>query len=498
MAADNNIKTDLSICKACNNMAPTTHEDLDGKMYLVKNCPECGVSKFLISSDAERYKQKRDLCNYQGNTENCSLLCVNCDHGKKPALVFLDVTNRCNMNCPICLANISAMGFKFDPPIEYFDKIFKTLSKIRPRPRIQLFGGEPTVREDLIQIIELATSYGLFARVVTNGIRLADEEYCKRLLKTKARLMFSFDGLNREIYERIRHNPESYDLKLKALENIRKHHKGKITIMCAISEGLNGKDMGGLLDFCRRGSDYISALDFIPLTATWGSETVDAESSTMEDVENILADTIPGLSFFPAALLYKFNTLSEIFGGRLSFSGAHPNCESVSALISNGQEFRPISEFLKKSQDDVISEAISLDEEIGRKLEHSRIGKILGGPWKKILIGLAALKFLRKNLDFHKIFGPHPNVTLIKIGLGLLRGKKMKDVLRQYTKWKDALRLMVLPFEDLENIESDRLVDCPSSFAYEHPPTREIRLMPVCAWPIYKNGILRETAKNYD
>jgi hypothetical protein len=40
-------------------------------------------------------------------------------------------------------------------------------------------------------------------------------------------------------------------------------------------------------------------------------------------------------------------------------------------------------------------------------------------------------------------------------------------------------------------------VDCPASFAYEHPESKEIRFMPVCAWSMYKDDILRSTAETY-
>jgi uncharacterized radical SAM superfamily Fe-S cluster-containing enzyme len=487
-----------SICKYCNNVVPSTHQEDEGKMYLVKNCPQCGTSKFLVSTDAARYRYKREICGYNGNADSsCNLLCINCDHGKKPSLVFLDVTNRCNMNCPICLANIPAMGFRFDPPMEYFEKIFKKLSQIDPRPRIQLFGGEPTVREDLIDIINLAKSYGISARVVTNGIRLADEEYCKKLLATGSQLMFSFDGRNTDIYKKLRKHPKSYDLKIKALENVRKHRKAKVTIMSVVSYGVNDKYIGDLIEFCHDGKDYISALDFIPLKSHWGPEEIDADGSTMEDVERIVANAAPGVKFFPAGLLYKFHTLKDIFDVRITFGGAHPNCESVSAMISDGNKYQPLTKFLKNPQDEILLEAIKLDEKMGMKLKHSAIAKVFGKSGKKIILGVAILKFLKKNVNFQEVFGDRTKSKLLKIAWGLLRGERLKNLLRKYTKCRSLLRLMVLPFEDLENVESDRLVDCPTSFAYEHPITGEIRLMPVCAWVIYKNDILRKTANNY-
>lgn len=485
-------------CQKCDKIVEVSHRDRDGRVYLVKHCPDCGETEFPVSNDAGRYHEKRILAEYHGEAQRtCRLNCFDCDHGKQPSLVFIDVTNRCNMNCPICLANIPAMGFRFDPPIEYFEKIFQKLTRFKPRPKIQLFGGEPTVREDLIDIIDMAKSYGISSRVVTNGIRLADEEYCKKLLATRCQLMFSFDGKGPEIYSVLRKNPKTLDLKLKALENIRKHRKAKITIMCATGEGINDRYMADLLDFCHEGRDYIAALDMIPLVANWGPEDIEAGSSTMEDVERVMGEAREGIEFFPAGLLYKVKNLKETFHLTLTFGGAHPNCESVSLLISDGEKYQPLSKFLKIPQNRMLKEALKLDAAMGKTLERSLIARKFGKNGKKLVAGLMVLNFLRKYVDYNQIFDGDIAIKSIKIAAGLIRGEKLKTLLRRYTRSQSILRMIVLPFEEKACIESARLVECPASFAFENPRTGKICLMPVCSWPIFKNDVLRKTAEKY-
>ncbi|MCP4688936.1 MAG: radical SAM protein [Desulfobacterales bacterium] len=485
-------------CQKCDQIVEVSHQDEGGRVYLVKHCPDCGDTRFPVSNDAARYHEKRRLAEYECEARRtCKLNCFDCDHGKLPSLVFIDITNRCNMNCPICLANIPAMGFRFDPPIQYFEKIFQKLTRFKPRPKIQIFGGEPTVREDLIDIIKMAKTYGISSRVVTNGIRLADEAYCKELLATKCQLMFSFDGRGREIYNVLRKNPKTLELKLKALENIRKHRKAKITIMCAAGEGINDRYMPDLLDFCHDGRDYIAALDMIPLVANWGPEEIPAGSSTMEDVERIMGEAREGIEFFPAGLLFKVKNLKETFDLTLTFGGAHPNCESVSLLISDGEKYQPLSRFLKIPQNQLLREALRLDERMGKILERSLIAKKFGKNGKKLIAGLMVLNFLRKNVNYNRVFGGDIAIKALKIAAGLIRGEKLKNLLRRYTRCQSILRMIVLPFEEKACIESARLVDCPASFAFENPRTEKICLMPVCSWPIFKNDVLRKTAEKY-
>jgi 7,8-dihydro-6-hydroxymethylpterin dimethyltransferase len=488
----------LGICPKCLQVAPVEHKISNGKVYLEKQCKKCGDSASLVSSNATRYQEKRDLLGYTVNPDFCGLNCDSCNHGKPPTLVFLDVTNGCNMNCPICLANIPAMGFHFNPPMEYFEKIFQKLTLMNPRPKIQLFGGEPTVRNDLIEIIERASFYGLHARVVTNGVRLADAEYCQKLLATGTQLMFAFDGRNPEIYNKIRRTPRAYENKLQALENIRKYHKYKITIMCCAGLGVNEKDMADLIRMCHEGQDYIAALDLIPLTETWGPESVEAEDTTIEDVERMIIDALPGTEFISSGVLYRLPTLLATFDlGRITFGGAHPNCESVTVLISDGQAYYPLSRYLKISLPEMVRIAIEADRLLEKKLERSLIARWFGKRGRQWAAMPTVLGLLGRTIRFKEIFGRRMALKVTLVLWGLLRGVKLKDLLRRHTQCHNILRVMVLPFEETANLESERMKECPASFAYEHPLSREIRFMPVCAWPTFKNQILRETARHY-
>ena len=488
----------LGICPTCKQITPVRHNIISGKVYLEKQCQKCGASASLVSSNASRYQEKRALVGYTTAPSVCGMNCESCSHGKPPTLVFVDVTNRCNMNCPICLANIPAMGFQFNPPMEYFEKIFKKVALMNPRPKIQLFGGEPTVRNDLIEIIERAASYGLHARVVTNGVRLADADYCRKLLATGTQLMFAFDGRNPEIYTKIRRNPGAYESKLQALENIRKYHKHKITIMCCAGLGVNQKDMADLIRMCHEGQDYIAALDLIPLTETWGPQPMEAEDTTIEDVEQMIGDALPGTEFISSAVLYRLPNLLETFDfERMTFGGAHPNCESATLLISDGREYHPLSRYLKVSLFELMGMAIEADRLLGEKLDQSLIARWFGKRGRQLVAGGALLKLLGRTIRFKEVFGNRIALKVTLIFWGLLRRTKLKDLLRRYTRCHNVLRIMVLPFEETTNLESERLKDCPASFAYEHPTTREIRFMPACAWPSFKNEILRELTLHY-
>ena len=121
--------------------------------------------------------------------------------------------------------------------MKYFDKVFAAVARMRPRPVVNLFGGEPTVRDDMFEIIELGRTHGVDTQITTNGLRLADENYCRKLCEANVGLRLSFDGRQREIYERLRNNGGVLDKKMKALANLKKYSRRKHTIIACAATG---------------------------------------------------------------------------------------------------------------------------------------------------------------------------------------------------------------------------------------------------------------------
>ena len=140
---------------------------------------------------------------------------------------------------------------------------------------------------------------------------------------------------------------------------------------------------------------------------------------------------------------------------------------------------------------------MALDARMAEDLPKSLLGRMLGRKGRQAVYGWALLRLARRHVRFDKVFGSGAWGKLARILWGVVRGRKVKDMLRAHTQCHSILRVIILPFEEKECVEAARLVDCPAAFAYEHPETGEIRLMPVCAWPAYKNDILRATADHY-
>jgi radical SAM protein with 4Fe4S-binding SPASM domain len=94
-----------------------------------------------------------------------------------PYRMDLALTYRCNINCSHCYnqrresAELTTSDWK---------KIIKILWD-QGIPHVDFTGGEPTMRDDLIELITYAEDLGVITGLLTNGVRLADETYVRRL-----------------------------------------------------------------------------------------------------------------------------------------------------------------------------------------------------------------------------------------------------------------------------------------------------------------------------
>lgn len=502
-------------CNKCKKLVPADHCFRDGKVYLVKDCPDCGLTETLIAADAERYQIKRSLDgDYPYHV--CNLTCDSCDHGRLPCFVFVNVTNRCNLNCPICIDNVPGLGFTFEPPMEYFEKLFARLADCDPSPTVALFGGEPTVRDDLFDIIELARSYDLGVRCLTNGLRLADMDFCRRLVESRARILMSYDGCNPKTYKHLRGRESALDRKLQAIENLGqldmvKRHK-VILIMC-MAKGLNAEEVGDYLQFCHDHRDIVTGVHLMPLAHTWdfSDSEFQPERITMEDIEQLVDDLYPDarVDFLPAGFVAGLAKAAGYAGMRkLPFPGAHPNCESIYLLVSDGERYHPLSRFLRRPLPEAGRAVQELQKRIaerektwkrtlpGRMLHGLRLGK----PLLKFIGAMQILNFVRREVRLGELFKGsgltrfwHALALLTAIALGRSRSAAMA----RHTNVENCLQVVILPFEDDEVLETERIQRCPNAHAYLDPETDELRFVPICAWRVHNQRVLKQLADSF-
>lgn len=121
---------------------------------------------------------------------------------ERPFLVVFNLTRRCNSICPMCSIWQTPSKLKDELTLEDIEIIFKDLKSYGIK-HVFLQGGEPLLRKDIIQIIEILIGLGLNPTVITNGLLLNDK-IANMIAKLKCNVSISLDSLDEKRYMKIR------------------------------------------------------------------------------------------------------------------------------------------------------------------------------------------------------------------------------------------------------------------------------------------------------
>jgi uncharacterized radical SAM superfamily Fe-S cluster-containing enzyme len=142
----------------------------------------------------------------------------------------------------------------------------KTLRAERPVPgnSLQITGGEPTLRDDLADIIKLIRTEGVdHIQLNTNGINLAlDPDLATRLKQAGlSNLYLSYDGVTPKT------NPKNHWEVPYTLESCRKANLGVVFVPTVI-KSINDHELGDILRFAQENMDVVKAISYQPVSLT--------------------------------------------------------------------------------------------------------------------------------------------------------------------------------------------------------------------------------------
>jgi radical SAM protein with 4Fe4S-binding SPASM domain len=142
------------------------------------------------------------------------------DHLTGPLALHLEIVAACNLKCRHCFAG--ELPRRDDPlTLDELDSLFAIMARMGTF-RLGLTGGEPLLRRDLFDIIDLALAHGLCPCLTTNGLLITEaiaREFGKRTL---AWLNVSLDGACAETNDGVR-GSGTFDRVLERLTVLGKH-----------------------------------------------------------------------------------------------------------------------------------------------------------------------------------------------------------------------------------------------------------------------------------
>ncbi|MDF2865501.1 MAG: hypothetical protein K0R72_310 [Clostridia bacterium] len=285
-----------SLCNTCLKIIPAKVIFNDGKVYLLKYCTNHGEQKELLEHDIKYYMNKRKFdkpgtkCKTQTKVvKGCPYDCGLCEmHDQHSCISLIEVTNKCNMNCHTCYANSGkGVDLELSKILEMMDFVEQTESG--NAEVLQISGGEPTLHNEILDIIKEGKKRFKHVMLNTNGIRIAeDEEFVCELSKLVGNfeIYLQFDTFNKDTYVKIRNN-SNFELKQKCIDMLNKYNI-PTTLVMTVENGINDSEVGQVISYALD-SKCIRGVNIQPVAYFGRKEgnTVSRENrSTLTDVIN--------------------------------------------------------------------------------------------------------------------------------------------------------------------------------------------------------------------
>ena len=334
-----------SLCPECLSLVQAKVIVRDNRVYFRKRCPTHGLREDFVCSDATMFDRNeyslpgKVPASYGAEARlGCPYDCGLCEeHEQHTCIGLLEITQHCNLSCPICFAKSGPGGEHLT--FEQCQSAIDRLVEVETQPEVlQLSGGEPTVHPEFERILRYACDQPIdIVMVNTNGIAIArDPELVQLLesLKHRCEVYFQFDSFDDPAVQAIR-GQSLVQTKLKAIEMLGAAGI-RTTLVCTLQSGVNEDQIGPLAAFAAE-RPWITGLSFQPTTYT-------GRFFLPTDLESRITfpDVIHNLEKQPSGV-WKTGDFSPL-------PCAHPNGHSLAYAYrrqtDNGTEVLPLARFI--------------------------------------------------------------------------------------------------------------------------------------------------------
>jgi len=461
------------LCPTCKKAVDGVRIIRDGKVYLRKQCAAHGQSEALISGDADWFLKsltyikegsvplKHSTKVEKGCPDDCGL-CP--DHEQHSCLPIIEITNHCNLECPICIVQ---NRHNYDMSKEEFANILDGLvEKEGQLETINLSGGEPTMHPQFLELLDMARAKTEIARVSisTNGLRCAtDYAFCEELAKRKVYVSLQLDALSNPALRVLRGAGDQRSAREKALNNLERAGV-RTTIVSTVAKGVNDDQIGECIKLLYE-RDFILSLTFQPAAFTGYGGAHFAPHDPMNIVT--IPDIVRGAVEQTDGMLTKSDFLP--------LPCSHPSCFGLTYVLKTEDGFIPFPRFLELERYlEILSNrgTIRPDEDFEASIKAS-----IDEMWTsagQVPDNAKIMKALRR-----AIFLMYPEDRALALEERLHIGESLVKT------------IFIHAFMDVHTFEVDRIKKCCTHYALP-----DGRLMPGCAYNnLYRDKDARFTAE---
>lgn len=270
------LKRSESLCPVCFKVLEAALVKRGDEVFLEKSCEGHGQWSVPVWRGEPRYedwtRRKTPVhpeVVYSQVERGCPFDCGLCaSHRQYPCSVLLEVTNRCNLNCPVCFADTPREQCGAgEPAMETIGWWYERVMDAAGPCSIQLSGGEPTLRDDLPAIVALGAKKGFsFIQVNTNGVVIAGRPGYARMLREAglSTVFLQFDGTEDRVYTELRGRPLLSE-KMTAIDECAAAGLGVILVPTLVA-GVNTGDIGSIIRLAVKLSPVVRGVHFQPLS----------------------------------------------------------------------------------------------------------------------------------------------------------------------------------------------------------------------------------------
>jgi uncharacterized radical SAM superfamily Fe-S cluster-containing enzyme len=475
-------RTVPSLCPVCENLIDARIFQEGDAVLMEKRCSEHGDFRDVLWSDATLYRRFMSYWAEGSGVENpissardCPLNCGLCENHKTSTILGnIDITNRCNLACPVCFAD--AGQSPDEPSIEKIGAMMQTLREQRPVPcpAVQFSGGEPTMRDDLPQIVALAKKMGFAqVQVATNGLKIAaDLELCRDLVRAGLCTTYlQFDGVTPGPYQALR-GLDLLKIKRRAIENLRKAGQNSVVLVPTLAKGVNDDQVGDIVRFASQNADVVKGVNFQPISFAGRVDQEEREEKrlTISDLILLLEEQTDGEitrdDFYPVPFVAPIsNLVAAETGTPQPTLTVHPCCGAATYVFCLNGHLVPITRFI---------DVEGLLEKIREELQ-SYNGSFLSKLMMKGMILKEVPRFL------HESRSPQ-GLDLPGLLLRIFKNGTRESLMDFHNR---TLFLGMMFFQDLYNIDLERVQRCGVHYALP-----DGRIIPFCSYnSVHRNRI---------
>jgi len=253
--------TTSSVCTTCLRVVEAKIVLKDTNVYMDKWCPAHGTERVLIADDADYYRTCREVyikppempqqCHTHmqfGSPYECGI-CP--DHMQHSCLTLIEITDHCNLRCPVCFAESGPERMAHKPLAMVLAMLDAVVANEGTPDVVQISGGEPTLHPDFFTILDAARARPIRHLMLnTNGVRIAqDREFAARLADYRQgfEVYLQFDSFRAPALKSLR-GADLTRIHQQALERLNELDIST-TLVVTLKKGVNDDEIGAIIDF---------------------------------------------------------------------------------------------------------------------------------------------------------------------------------------------------------------------------------------------------------